>query len=162
LNRLGTRRVLACAAFVLVACSRLASAQANVPKVPESVEALEGRRVLLIIIPERTPQTAYFIAGAAHWTGEALEVRPSPGAAAVVARGTPQALRPFRPTMLPKLIVPEHAAKVKALARGATACVVVFAAKAPSVGVALETPFFGLMRGADGKALLMQGDPSDR
>jgi hypothetical protein len=64
--------------------------------------------------------------------------------------------------MLPRLIVPEHAAKVAALANGATACVAIFAAKAPPVGVALEAPFFGLARGQDGEAFLMQGEAPDR
>lgn len=162
MGRLTGLRTLACAMFALVACGRPAAAQANSPKVPESAQGLEGRRVLLIIIPEHAPRTAYLVAGAAHWTGAALEVRPSPGAAAAVARGTPKALRPFSPTTLPKLIVPEQAARVAALARGVTACVVVFAAETPRVGVAVEAPFFGLARGRDGEALLMQGDPSDR
>lgn len=125
---------------------------------PEHPQALEGARVLLILVPHRATRTAYFVAGTAHWTGEALEVRPAPDAQAAVARGPAKSLRPFSPRVLPHLIVPEHAARIGTLARGATACVAVFVDEPPPVGVSLEAPFFGLMRGQHGELLLMQGD----
>ena len=162
MSRLFGRRMLACAMLALAVSGRLGSAQVSAPKVPDSAQALEGSRVLLIIIPEHAPETAYFTAGTAHWTGAALEVRTDPRAPAAVAVGSAQALRPFSPTKLPRLIVPKYAAKVAALARGATACVVIFAPHGPPVGVALENPFFGLARGQDGRAFLMQGEPPAR
>lgn len=107
MGRLMGRHVLACAMLAIAVDGRSTAAQVSAPKVPDSAQALEGSRVLLIIL-ERTPQTACVAAGTAHWTGAALEVRAGPQERAAVAVRSPRALRPFSPTTLSRLIVPEH------------------------------------------------------
>jgi hypothetical protein len=127
-----------------------------------AADALTGRRVLLIVIPTTAPHAAHFVAGTARWSGGALEVRPTPAAAPVIARGSAEELTAFDPAVLPSLIEPQVYPRVAALAAGVEACIAVFAPEPPVGGLVLEAPFFGLARGAAGEVLLMRGDPDDQ
>src|SRR3712207_6397689 len=93
---------------------------------PLDVEELDGRRVLLILVPYERKQVAYFAAGPARWTGAGLRVEYDPAHPAAVARASRAALRGFDPAVLPRLIVPEHRPAVLAAAGEVSACVVAF------------------------------------
>jgi hypothetical protein len=139
-----------------VLTSRADSAARRFPIRPES---LDGRRVLLIVIPTSDVHTAYFLAGTAEWDEAELRVRSAPGNAPVVVHGSRQALEGFDPGVLPRLIVPDRYPQVAVLAQAADAVVAVFAPTAPAGAVALKAPFYGLASGPGNEVLLMQGDP---
>lgn len=128
---------------------------------PMSPEAMDGRRILLIAIPEDAMDSAYFLAGTAQWTGADLRVRAGTDTTAAVVRGSRAALSGFSPATLPRLILPRYYPRVAALATGVEACVVVAVPTAPPTGLALSHPFFGLAMGRDGEVFLMQGDTSE-
>jgi len=134
-------------------------ADTSTHKFPVKPESLDGKRVLLIVIPRNTLQTAYFVAGIASWTGDELQVRSSSEAAPVVAKGARVTLQGFDPALLPRLIIPRYYHQVADVAKGAVACVVIFAPTAPVGALALRAPFFGLASGKDDTVVLMQGDP---
>lgn len=125
-----------------------------------SPETMDGRRILLIAIPEDAMDSAYFLAGTAQWTGTELRVRAGTDTAAEVVRGSRAALSGFSPATLPRLVLPRYYPQVAAIATEVEACVVVTVPTAPRTGFALSEPFFGLAMGRDGKVLLMQGDPT--
>lgn len=165
------RQVPIAVLFVLASCTQQAPARpapsavlASRPdsaarRFPISPESLDGRRVLLIVIPTSDVRIAYFLAGTAEWGGAELRVRPAPGGAPVVVHGSRQALKGFNPAILPRLIVPDRYPQVAALAQGADAVVAVFAPAAPAA-VAVKAPFYGLAGGPGSEVLLMQGDPA--
>lgn len=128
---------------------------------PMSPETMDGRRILLIAIPEDAMDSAYFLAGTAQWTGTDLRVRAGTDTADEVVRGSRAALSGFSPATLARLILPRYYPQVAALATQVEACVVVVVPTAPRTGLALSQPFFGLAMGRDGEVLLMQGDPSE-
>lgn len=137
---------------------------ADARRFPMSPDSLEGRRVLLIVVPLNDVQTVYFLTGTAEWSGTELRVHLPSGGEPVIARGSRVALEGFDPAVLPRLIVPEQYPQIATLARGVDAAVAVFAPTAPTapdaaVSLKLKTPFYGLARGAAGEVLLMQGGP---
>ena len=116
---------------------------------------LAGKRVLAILIPESDPRQAYFIAGPASWTGTVLEVRADSATTVTIPGGEGVA-----PSMLSNVIVPEHLARVQAVAQGADAVVAAFTTQPlPASALRLEMAFFGLLREASGAALLVVGAP---
>jgi hypothetical protein len=136
-----------------------AGGESSTRKFPMSPESLDGRRVLLIVIPASAARTACFLTGTAKWTGEDLEVQSAPDSAPVVAKGTRVALQGFNPALLPRLIVPSDYPQVAQMAQGVAAAVAIFAPSAPEGAMTLESPFFGLAHGKDNQVFLMQGDP---
>jgi hypothetical protein len=138
---------------------RKSRADTSIHKFPMEPDSLDGKRVLLIVIPSNASHTAYFVTGVASWTDEELKIRSSPEAAPIVAKGTRVALQGFDPALLPRLIIPSYYHQVADVANGAVACVVIFAPSAPVGALALRDPFFGLASGKDRQVLLMQGNP---
>jgi hypothetical protein len=127
---------------------------------PMSPESMDGRRILLIAIPEDAMDSAYFLAGTAKWTGAALQVRVGTDTMAAIARGSRAALMGFSSATLPRLILPRYYPRVAALATQVEACVVVTVPTAPRAGLVFIHPFFGLALGREGEVFLIQADPS--
>ena len=151
-------------ALLLVATTACAShpRSPSAPTLPRSgatgaqpLATLTGKRVLAILVPEQDPRVAYFVAGQGQWTGTALQVVADGGTTVTLPVG-----QGFAPSQLPKLIIPEHLARVQDVARGADAVVAIFTTLAPPRGaLRLELAFHGLARAANGEALLMVGEP---
>jgi hypothetical protein len=123
---------------------------------PLTPEALDGRPILLILVPRDAPH-AHFLAGVARWTDRGLLVEHGPSATSIELRGTAEALAGFDPAALPRIVVPERYPAVARLADGVHACVAVFSGEEPAGAVRLECPFFGLGGNMEtGEVLLFQ------
>lgn len=123
------------------------------------VETLDGRPVFLILVA-RNAADATFLPGVASWDAlnERLSLTPSTRGPVLSVAGTPEALKGFDPTVLPRLIVAEFRDAVLALAAGAEACIVAFSDALPAGAATYRYPFFGV--GANtrtGEVFLFQG-----
>lgn len=125
------------------------------------VEALDRKRVLLIGIVEADSRNAYFVAGAADWSGAQLRVRYDPVLPAVEPKGTPVAWEGFDPRALPRLLTPKAWQRVQPLVHEVVACVVTWLPAPVPSALVITNAFFGLAGNRDtGEVFLMQGDPS--
>lgn len=127
---------------------------------PVDPEALDGRRVLLIVVAEESPWAASFVNGIAHWREGRFSLTCGQPPAAFQVPGTREALLGWDPALLPRIIVAKHAPTVLAVAQGVDACVSVFATCLPPGAVTLPLPFYGLGKNTvTGACLLFQGEP---
>src|SRR4051812_32899044 len=93
---------------------------------PVDPEALDGSRVLLVLVAEEPPWTAAFVTGIAHWLKSRFFIMYGQPPAAFEVRGTREALVGWDPAILPRLIVAKHAPTVLALAEDVDVCVSAF------------------------------------
>jgi hypothetical protein len=125
---------------------------------PLDPEALDGWQILLIVVAEDEPWTAAFVTGLAHWREGRLFVTCGQSPNEFEVRGTREALAGCDPTILPRIIVPQHVTTVLALAQGVDAYVRVFGTAAPPGALTLAYPFFGLAKNSStGECILFQG-----
>jgi hypothetical protein len=152
------RVVIATSVFLLGGCAAPVQ-RAPAAAFPRAPEALNGERILAIVVSQTDPDRAYFVAGTAAWTGATLEVRVHPDSTPVVLRGPRTALDGFDLALLPRLVQPNVLAAVSELSRGAIAGVVVLGPDLPSGVLTLVRPFYGLSTSRSGEVFLMQGYP---
>jgi hypothetical protein len=110
------------------------------------------------MVAEEPPWRAAFVTGVAHWVDGRFFIMCGQPPAAFEVRGTREALVGCDPAMLPRIILPQHATTILALAEDVDAYVSAFGTEVPPGALTLASPFFGLAKNnATGECLLLQG-----
>jgi hypothetical protein len=124
----------------------------------DQVNNVEGRRILLIVLPRNALQMAYFFVGIAELDDEGITLRGKSGVRVVYVSARRHAIDGFPADVLPSLIVSEHYPAVAALAVGVEECAATFSPREPVGGLAIRDAFFAFGEGATGQPLIFQGN----
>ena len=111
--------------------------------------------MLVLAVKNDEPWRAYAVVGTGEWADSALlvaydSVRPP----LAVPPGEPVPIR-----TLARAIVPQHRARVLALAKGADAGIALWVSTPPAGGVTFDHLFYGLVRDTTRHAIPIIGEP---
>ena len=114
-------------------------------------KALNGKRVLLVLLRETSPEQVYLLADEASWTGSELQV------GAIRVRPFDVETNGFPPSVLPRLVGDEkYLRTVERLAEGAAWCIPMLLKDPPAEAVPTPGLLAGLAMGQAGELFLMQ------